>query len=382
MKRGTLLALILLLPIVAHGATLEGERTVVLSESPPDNTYLAGANVRVAVPVPADLSAVGADVSVDAPVAGDVLIGGARIDVEGRVSGDVRVAGARVSISGPVGGDLSAIGGVVLATGKADDIQIMGGTVRVTGGATGHVTIYGSDVYLSGTYDGNVDISASDRISVADGTVIKGTLRYNAPQEAAIAQTASIAGGAQYTGAAKDLPSLEEAKRYAIAGAGVFFLVKALAALVAAGLIVGLFPELSRRVLQRSGTRSPKTHVLLALLGFALLILVPVAILLLLVSFVGIGVALIFSAMYFLMLLLAYVYAGLLAGAALIALKTKRMHASWKAAVLGTFFLHVLSLVPYIGGTIVFLLMLISIGALARLLFTFSWGAGRELFPD
>lgn len=382
MKRGTLLALIFLLPTLAFGATLEGEQTVVLSESPSDNTYLAGANVRVVVPVPADLSAVGSDVSVDAPVAGDILIGGGRIDIEEPVSGDVRVAGVRVSISGPVAGDLSAIGGVVLATAKADDIQIMGGTVRVTGGATGNVTIYGSDVYLSGTYEGNVDVSASDRISVADGTVIKGALRYNAPQEAAIAHTAVIEGGAQYTGAAKDLPSLEEAKRYAIAGAGVFFFVKALAALVAAGLVVGLFPELSRQMLVRSGTRSPKRLILLALLGFALLVLVPIAILLLLVSFVGIGVALILLALYILMLMLAYVYAGLLAGAALIALRTKTMHASWKAAILGTFLLHVVSLLPIVGSTIVFVLMLISMGALARLVFTFSWGNGSELFPD
>lgn len=374
MMRGMLLlAVILLLPGTALGATLEGQRNVVLSEAPPDNTYLAGADIRIEAPVGADLSAAGGTITLASPVAGDALLAGGTIDIEKPIGGDLRAAGGRITVSSDVTGDLSALGGVVLASGKARDIQVMGATVRVTGGASGNVTIYGGDVYLSGEYGGNVDVSASDRVTLAEGTVIHGAFRYNAPQQATIPESVVADGGASYTGAASYLPTLEEAKRYAIAGAGVFFLVKALAALVASGLVVGLFPALSRRVIERTYIRSPKRFSLLALLGFSLVVATPVLLVLLVISFVGIGIALILSALYLLMLMLAYIFAGLLAGVAVLMLLTKRMQVTWKAAVLGMFVLHLLVLVPVVGSLVVFVLMLVCAGALARIAYVFAW---------
>jgi len=368
-----MMAVILLLPGLALGATLEGERDLVLSEVPAGNTYLAGSSVTVRAPVPADLSAVGATIVIEAPVAGDVLLAGGTLDVDGRVDGDVRAAGGRVIINAPVAGDIAALGGVVLVSAPARDIQVMGGTVRITQGSSGNVTVYGSDVFIAGEFSGNVSVSASDRITVAEGTHIRGALRYNAPQEATIAPDAVIEGGAVYTGAASYLPSQEEAARYALAGAGIFFLVKALAALVAAGLVVGLFPRLSERMISMTLIREPKRLLMLALLGFALFVATPVLLILLMVSFVGIGVALILLALYLLLIMLAYVYAALLAGSVILRLATNRTQATWKAAILGMFLLYLLTLVPVVGGLIVFILMLVCAGALAKVAYRFAW---------
>jgi len=371
--RGTIFAVILLIPGLALGATLEGQRTVVLSEAPADNTYLAGSKVEVRAPVPADLSAAGVNVALLAPIAGDVLLAGGTLDIEGGVAGDVRAAGGRIAISAPVKGDIAALGGVVIVSERASDVQIMGGTVRVTGGADGNVTIYGSDVYIAGEYQGNVTVSASDRVTVAEGAVIRGALRYNAPQEANIAESAVIEGGAVYTGAASYLPSKEEAARYALAGAGVFFLVKALAALVAAGLVVGLFPRLSERVVRETLGSRPRRFLMRTLLGFALLVATPLLLILLMVSFVGIGIALILLALYLLLIMLSYVYAALIVGAALLKALTKRTPATWKTAVVGMALLYVISLVPFIGNFVIFVLMLACAGALANIAYRFAW---------
>lgn len=374
MMRGFLLmAVILLTPGLVLGATLEGERDLILSEVPAGNTYLAGSSVTVRAPVPADLSAVGANIVIEAPVAGDVLLAGGTLDIDAAVEGDARAAGARVIISAPVAGDVAALGGVVLVSAPARDIQVMGGTVRITQGATGNVTVYGSDVFIAGEFSGNISVSASDRVTVADGTRIKGAFRYNAPQEATIAQGAVIEGGAVYTGAATYLPSQEEAARYALAGAGVFFLVKALAALVAAGLVVGLFPRLSERMIAMTLIREPRRLLMLALLGFALFVATPVLLILLMVSFVGIGVALILLALYLLLIMLAYVYAALLAGSALLKVATNRTQTTWKAAVLGMFLLYLLTLIPVVGGLVVFLFMIVCAGALAKIAYRFAW---------
>lgn len=373
-----LLAGILIFPAVAFGATLEGERTVVLTETSIENTYLAGADVRVDAPVEADLTAAGANVTITAPVAGDVLLAGGTLDVERNVEGDLRAAGARIIVDAEVGGDLAALGGVVLVTGKAHDIQLMGGTVRITGGANGDVTVFGSDVFLSGVYEGDVEVSASDRITVADGTIIRGSFRYNAPQAAAISDTATIAGGAVYTGASAYLPTAEQAQTFALAGAGVFFLVKVLATLVAAGLVVGLFPKFSSKFVSRLRNERPRHIALLALIGFGTLVATPFLIVLLAVSFVGIGISLILSALYFLTLMLAYVYAGLLVGTLVLSYVTKRINTTWKAALLGALLLYIIGLIPVVGGLAVFLLMLIAAGALGSIAYQFAWRSKDE----
>jgi len=371
--RGSLLAIILLIPGISLGATLEGQRNVVISEAPADNTYLVGSTVAVHAPVPADLTAAGANIVIAGPVAGDVLLAGGTLDIERQVDGDVRAAGGRVIIDSPVKGDIAALGGVVLVSGHANDIQVMGGTVRITGGADGNVSIYGSDVLISGEYFGNVSVSASDRVTVAEGTHIHGAFRYNAPQEAALEENVIVDGGVAYTGAATNLPSPEEAQRYALAGAGVFFLVKALAALIAAGLVVGLFPRLSERMVGATLIREPRRLLMLALFGFGLFVATPLLLILLMVSFVGIGVALILLALYLLLIMLSYAFAGLLLGAVLLKALTKRTQTSWKAALLGMLLLYIVSLVPFVGGLVVFILMLICAGALATIAYGFAW---------
>ena len=374
MIRGTFLAIIVLLPSLALGATLEGEQNLIFSEASAENAYLIGANIDVRAPVGADLSAAGGTVTLSAPVTGDVLMTGGTLDVEHPVGGDVRAAGGRVIIGSTVTGDIAALGGVVLVSGRAHDIQMMGATVRVTGGANGNVQIYGEDVFLSGEYLGDVSVSASDRVTLAEGTVIRGAFRYNAPQEVMMAPGVVVDGGVTYTGPATYVPSLEEAQRVALAGAGVFFIVKALAAIIAAGLVIGVLAKFSQTVLMSTPAREPKRLLLRALLGFALIVLTPVLLILLTISFVGIGVALILSALYLLMLLLAYAYAAYYLGVGFLYVLTKKIQKGWKSAVLGMLLIHILGVIPFAGSLVVFVCMLIATGTLAKIAFESIWG--------
>ena len=119
--------------------------------------------------------------------------------------------------------------------------------------------------------------------------------------------------------------------------------------------------------------RSPRKLSILALIGFALLIATPMLVILLMVSFVGIGVALLLLALYLLLIMLSYVYAGLIAGSVLLRLVTKKTSATWKAAILGMFALYLLTLIPFVGGLVAFVLMLVAAGALFRIAYRFAW---------
>lgn len=365
------------LPASLSAATYVSARTLVVSESPLDNAYLAGTDVTVAAALPGDVLAAGGTVSIAALVAGDATVAGGTVSVTRAVEGDVRAAGAQVVVSAPVTGDLALAGGTVTASSTASDTRIIGGTVRVMGSG-GKVVIYGAEVYLSGTIDGDVEVTASDRLTLLEGAVINGSLRYDAPQEATIPASASILGGVTYTGASSYLPTVEQAQTFAIAGASVFLLVRILAVLIAAALLAGLFPVFAQAVADRALSRSPGRFALLVLLGFAVVFATPVFIFILLVSFVGMGVAFLLLVLYSLLLMLGYLYAGVLAGAALGRGLMKREIVTWKLAILGMLVLYLISIVPIVGGILTFVLFLAATGTIVMLAHRFAFGRIQE----
>ncbi len=366
------------LPNVSHAETLLSGEKVSVSSSTPDNTYIVGGQVNVNVPLPADLAAAGGTLTVASPVSGDALLAGGTVDVQKPVLGDARIIGGRVTVTDTIGGDLVAGGGFVTVSGRAKNTLLGGGTVSMLNGSDGRVTIYGVNVSLAGVYAGDVQVVASDHLSLAEGTVIKGVLKYNAPQQADIPPSALIQQGVTYIGSTPYLPTVQQAKTFATAGLWVFFLVQVTAALVATGLIAGLFPGLTDQVVEMTLTRTPERLILLTLLGFASFIVVPVLLILLLVSFVGIGLAFIIGCGYLLFLLLSYVYAAVLAGSAfLYVIRRQRRisswHVSWRGALVGVIILHLIGLIPYIGLFLKVVLSAMAGGALLTLFYRFAF---------
>ena len=362
----------LLLPDAAFAATYVNARTVVVSEPPEGNAYLAGTDVTVAAPVPGDVSAVGGTLTLAAPVEGDALLAGGTVTVERPVGGDARILAAQVVVSAEVGGDLAIAGGTVIASSTASDLRIIGGTVQVAGSG-GTAVIYGANVYLSGSFAGDVEVVATDHLALAEGTQIAGSLKYDAPQQAAIPQDAAIANGVIYTGASSFLPTAEQAETFALAGASVFFVVRILTVLIAAAVLAGLFPQFSQLVADRALAPSPGRFALLALLGFAVVFAAPVLIFLLLISFVGMAAAFLLLTTYALLLMLGYLYAGIIAGAALGRNLFKRTFVTWKLALLGMLVLSLVGLVPVLGKLVAFILFLAATGALVSIAFRFAF---------
>ncbi|HEX7651499.1 MAG TPA: hypothetical protein VF439_02170 [Candidatus Paceibacterota bacterium] len=381
MKRLATLALLLALPgaALAAGAggpalatsTVSMARALVLSEAANGNAYLFSGDLAVAAPVAGDLTAAAGTLTVSEPVAGDAMLAGGTVDVRKPVAGDLRILAGHALVSGAVGGDLVAAAGAVDVSGTPGFAYIGGGHVLMSGGATGSVRIYGGDITLGGEYAGDVDVTASDRLSISDGTIIHGTLRYDAPAEAAIPPTARVTS-VRYTGTSY-LPTAQEARTFAIAGMGAFILVRVLAALIAAGLLAGLFPSFTNLVAAQALSVSPWRAFLMTLLGFAVMVATPILILLLLISFAGIGIALIILAAYALLMLLSYLYAGILAGAALARGVVKRSNVLWRDALIGTFALYLASSIPLIGWILLFVVWALATGCLASLAFSFAF---------
>lgn len=369
-----LLALFLLLPGSALATTVRTDEFVNITESPSDNAYLAGGEVRINAPLPEDLMVAAGNLFVFAPVAGDLSAAAGTIELSAPMEGDVRVAGGRILISEAIAGDLAAFGGYVRVAGMTGDVNVAGGTVELVGGAQGPVSAYGGTIVLSGEFSGDVHVVASDKIVVEEGTVILGTLEYNAPQEAVIPESARVDGGVVYIGSASFLPTAEEAQAFALAGVGIFLLVRLIAVVLAAGLLAGLFPVFSRRIVDDVLSRSFSGFMRTFVIGLAVMLLTPVAVILLLASFVGMGLAALIGIAYIFLLLLSYFFAAIIAGAALARGVFKRDTVLWRDGALGMLVLYVAGIVPVAGFLIGFILSAAALGSIVSTAYAFAFG--------
>jgi cytoskeletal protein CcmA (bactofilin family) len=374
MKKTLLTAIVFLaIPVSVFASTLTSARTLVVSEPSDGNTYLSGTDITITAPQDGDVLALGGTITSSAPVKGDVLFVGGTAQVHKEVLGDVRAVAGTITITAPVGGDLALAGGTIVASTSPKDTQVAGGSVTLSGGSRGNVTVYASDVSIQGVYQGDVTLTASDNISLLPGTHITGKLLYNAPQQIIIPEGVVIDGGVTYTGSSSYLPTNEQAKTFAVAGASILLLVHIIALILLAGLFAGFFPLLTEKVVERSVGRNTSSFVLMVLLGFAILIATPVLILLLLLSFVGIGVGVLLIPLYLLFLLVAYVYAGILTGSLLSKAVLKREIVTWKEGLVGMLVFYLVGMVPGIGGFAQGVLFLVCLGALTSITFSFAF---------
>lgn len=373
-----------LLPVAALAAgqgaasVVRTDRSLVIATSSPGNAYALGGTVVVAAPVAGDLSALGGTITTVAPVAGDALILGGSASVRATIAGDLRAIAGSIDIQKPVTGDLAAaslslsdserVGGSVL---------VAGGTITLAGGAGGPVTIYGNTVTLGGSYASDVRVVAGDRLILLPGTTIKGSLSYQAPVPATIPDSATIAGGATYTQASY-LPGADVSRTLALASIGIFLLARILASLVLAGLLAGLFPTLAEAVVGEAYGARVRHILLTVLLGFAAFVATPILFLLLALTFIGLGLAILLGICYILLILLALVYSGIFVGGVLARRFFSREEVLWRDGAIGTLVVSLIALIPVVGILAVVLLASFAAGALLHIFFRFAFARGSD----
>lgn len=324
-------------------------------------------------PVSGDFSALGGSVVVTAPIAGDGLVFAGSASVRAPVAGDLRAVAGNIDIKEPVAGDLVAFGYDISDFGRpSGTIFIIAANTTLVAGAGGPVTVYGNNVSLAGDFADDVDIIAAGRLSLAASTTIRGALSYEAPEPAVIPASAKIIGGVHYTSASY-LPDVGTSRMLAFVSIGFFLFARILGALILAGLLAGLFPRLAEAVVERASTERLRGILLTMLLGFAILVATPVLILLLALTFVGIGLALLLFILYALLALLTILYAGILVGGLLARRFARRETVRWHDGMLGMLALSLVLLVPVVGSLAGLLLALFSAGTLLLLFFHFAF---------
>lgn len=169
-------------------------------------------SVEVNQTVENDFYAAGSSVIHSGEIKEDMSAAAGSLTINGIVGGDVTAAGGTVQIHSPVGDDVRLVAGeAVIASEVGGDVFVMGGTLKVLSSAKigGNVYFYGGDAEISGPVEGMVmgraesfsinsaiggmDVAGVD-IELQDDAVVAGEVSYSSPRELERAAGANVEG--------------------------------------------------------------------------------------------------------------------------------------------------------------------------------------------
>lgn len=328
--------------------------SVNLTDVVEGDAFLAGGSVATAGEVRGDLVAAGGEVSIGGSVGDDVYAAGGQVNLDAMVAGNARVAGGEVTV-GP-------------ATVVAGALTLSGGQLAFLGEAQETLQASAGEVRIDGSVGGDAEVKAGE-VVIGPATRIGGRLIVHSRSEPVIPEGAQIAGGVEFHAA--DVGGLmtddgAPGDAHVVAhGVGSFLWM--LGVFVTGTLFMLAFPAYSTRAADWIGREPLKSLAL----GFVILICLPVLAVLLLITIVGIPLALVLMMLYLLLMFLGWVTAALFVarkGMDLLRGAQAQQAASFGMRMLfllgGLLALWVAGRIPVLGGWITFAALLLGIGAL------------------
>lgn len=333
------------------------------------NLYTAGNMISIDGDIEKSLYAAGNIITVNGNVEGNVCVVGSTVVIRGNIGDSVHVGGGNILIEGKIEEDLFIGGGNITLSKSASvggDLIIGGGTVDIEGPVAGNVLLGGGQVIINSKIGGQVKARV-DELKLGPQAEITKNLVYKSPKEASIDEGAKILGGIDFTESKIKKVGWFKSRGMLFGILTLGFLIKILMGIAAGLVLVYIFRNMTKRAIKES-----LAHFWANLgRGFAALILTPVAAIIILITVIGAWVAGLIGVAYILMIFLSLTLANIVFGSWLIKVVKKRDKylVNWQAVVLGVIVLSIISLIPFVGWLVVFIFMLISLGALYRMVY-------------
>ncbi len=283
----------------------------------------------------------GAAIVVDGDVDGDLMAFGAYVEVNGNVGGDLLAAGATVIVNGKVSGSAQCYGAAITHGGSlAGSLEAAGAALFLRGSVAGDVKSSGGALWLGGAFAGDVE-ARSGYLAVEDEARVAGDLRYRA-EELELSPAAAVGGKLEEL--PEPPPEEKKEERFNV----TWWLIKNLWSILALFVLAAFMAWLRPAMLAAVPDNIRARPVASLLLGLAVLIGGPAAMLVLAVTLVGIPSALILAAFYAMALYAAYVFGGLFVGRLVTARLFKgRETPALFAALVGIVILVLAGNIPY-----------------------------------
>ncbi len=344
-------------PIIRSGETVGIESNQVLE----GDFYAFGQTITLSGKAEHDVLALGAAVTINAPVTEDLVVLGGVVQVHGTVGDDVRVLGGEVVIAEPIQGDLVVLGGTVhmLSTASVGgDLIFFGGEIRIDGPVTGGVYGTGEVVRIDASVGKNVSIRAGVSLTLGDNANIVGDVAYASRAEVVRAQGAVVSGTVN-----------RDMKISSPEGGSPW---KSLVL----NVLVIMFSTLTVFFIARGRTKTLVAVVRegygrLGLIGLGMTLALPLAGIILMTSVIGfvVGLALLFG--YIVLMIIALMTLPILFGSVIERFARKDAEVTIITILLGTGAFIALPFIPYVGGLVFCVGLLMLVGALCNELYRF-----------
>jgi cytoskeletal protein CcmA (bactofilin family) len=339
-----------------------------------DNVYAAGGDARINSATAGDIVVAGGRVTVEQAVGGDAWLAGGAVDVRAPIKGDLRAVGGSVNIDGNVSGEVM-VGGGQVSVGKNTIItgqsRLAGSSVTISGNLARGAQVYAQTVTIDGKLEGDVAITA-ERINLQPNSQITGNLTYSSANELSRAPDSVIRGDITRTEWQPNHPN-QRSRTWDRPGHWwsmlVYIPLFILAALwVAGALLVLVFPNVARGVVDTLNAEPLKSFGLGALLSFAL----PPLTVFLFLTMIGIPLGFIAIATLATLALVGYLVCALWVAERLTRRAPQETHEATThestmrrllVLTLGLVVLVVVAIVPIIGWVINMLAALAGMGA-------------------
>lgn len=370
-------AVVLLLawPIASLAQSVSVEQSIVVAKDQVinDNYVRFGQNITIDGNINGDVRVAGYNITINGDVAGDVLAAGQVIKIKGKVAGNVRVAATTVEIDSSVGKNVNVLANTLTLSKDSSvgwSLAFAAMSADIQGPVAGNIYGWSNNVTIAnpvGT-DVNLKLGKTGQLTLENGALIKGDLKYMSDQ------TAVIKSGAQVLGKNERqlLPAeVNKAKQF-ISTSWIFFKIIGLFSLLLVGMIlVSLWPDKTRQITQAMWQKPWKSM----LMGLVYLIVAPIALLILLITIIGIPLSIIGFCLYFILLYTLKIFAGTLLGQKILEYfggkklePVKKEKSLIWPMILGTIIVFILVSVPYIGWILSLIATIWALGGVAEIL--------------
>ncbi|HEY4489891.1 MAG TPA: hypothetical protein VJC12_01385 [Candidatus Paceibacterota bacterium] len=344
---------------VAKNVSLQKETVVN------DDFYAFGNNSAISGEVMGDLITLGLNVFSSGSVSEDAFIIGANANVFSKIKGDLRLIGAKTYFGGETGKDLVVLAQEIQILPEAKigrDFIAQSGRVVINGAVSGKVKIGGGHVYINAEIGQDADITANN-IVLGPQAQISGNFSYSSRNSPQIQEGAQIGGEI----IVKPIKAQSRLEKILPTVWGTWGLIHFAILLLSALILHGFFRNISTRFVSQSIHHF--WHSLLR--GFIFVIAVPILIVLVFLTFIGIPFGLLGIALYTLVLVFAYVYAPVVTGSLLYHLFKidEAIVVNWKTIIIGVIITIIFSYIPYIGPILKYGLLLVALGGIYRVLY-------------
>jgi len=347
-------------------------KTVMLgkNEVVNDDLFISGDEVLVEGTVNGDLYAAGGMVTIRGTVNGDILAAGGNLEISGKIADDIRAAGGNIRIEKAAVGDSVSVAGGNLSIDEETTIGgglvVAGGTIVSRADVARGVTGGGGSVNLDGKVGKDVYLGAG-MLTLSSGADIAGDLVYSSEEKPQFVGEATVSGEIRQlkpevmrvAGGVKN----EDVRRL---GEGIFrgihagFRVWSFFASLLVGLVMlALFPKVSEEVAGKISKR------FFASLGWGLLVFIIAgpALFLLVITVVGIPLAMILGMLFLIDLYVAKLFVALALGSWM----QKLLNQKWNHYIgftLGLVAFYILHSLPWIGFMVWLVALLLGVGSL------------------